>query len=222
MKSILTYFSLVLMSFAYIGNVSAQVTTGGNELNERVNTESLNTIRFKNTENARKETEKALEAKIEQKTQELESIIKRLQSFCIQTGKTANECALLDPAQDLKCWAKVDSNCALVEKKEGTSVGSCIPGYGGSCNYKCTDKGWSKRSNSCNPLTIVKWRNQKRPSDISGCGTPACGVAGDVGKTCYERFCAHRYLGHCDDHDYWVRRCETCVNGKSSISGRDC
>lgn len=222
MKNTLFSLFLALLTMSMASDSFAQVATGGNRLNERINAESINAIRFKQTEKARKESFTALDEKIAKKNDEFEAIVKRLKSFCSQLGKSPKECTLLDPTKDLKCWAKESAHCTLSEKVEGKSTGSCKAGYGGACSYKCTDVGWSKRANSCNPLTITKKRNQKRPGGISSCGTPACGVASDVGKVCYQRFCAHRYLGHCDDHDYWIRRCETCVNGKSSISGHAC
>ncbi|WP_157684595.1 hypothetical protein [Bdellovibrio bacteriovorus] len=55
----------------------------------------------------------------------------------------------------VSCISTTISNCNLVTTPSGSSSGSCVSGYTGTCSYSCFRKTWTASANSCAPASCT-------------------------------------------------------------------
>ena len=68
------------------------------------------------------------------------------------------------------CTDRTIGTCNLTAVPSGSSSGSCVSGYTGSCNYSCDDAAWTEVSNFCMPAS---------PLTVSCTGSPLTALLGE-------------------------------------------
>lgn len=85
----------------------------------------------------------------------------------------------------IDCQPATQGNCVLPLTTSGTSAGSCNTGYGGSCNYSCSNGTWTESSNACvaqstsisaSPSTIWTGNASVITWNTTGYGSIGCDV----------------------------------------------
>ncbi len=56
------------------------------------------------------------------------------------------------------CSAQTINGCNLPLTVSGSSAGTCASGYGGGCNYTCTNGTWNENTNSCSAPIISEFK----------------------------------------------------------------
>ncbi len=81
------------------------------------------------------------------------------------------------------------NNCALPRTASGASAGFCADGYSGACSYACSDRVWTRTSNTCAPLdcpqaTLGNCLLPETDHGSSAAGSCAAGYSGACRFSC--------------------------------------
>ena len=106
------------------------------------------------------------------------------------------------------CAAGTRNNCALPRTESGSSAGSCADGYSGACSYACSDRVWTRTSNSCAmDCPAATTAGCERPATLSGSSAGSCADG-------YSGTCSYA----CSDGD-WTRTSNTCRPHEACAAG---